>query len=350
MKSSRRSCSPIARQWEQPDATIHSLDLAIINSMCFCAGALVGGVKVETRLLQFCSERVSLFLAYAKCALANWISALAPNARKMTMRRRPGFNQSTCVPFHFDDYGVTTGGHGTRLPHGNARAGHIHPHLNIADFHLQDQADLIIRIPLYRENGDLISHHACLFENPSGNLLLHEVRGTTTWPTRPPPTIAARCCSWCHGGNDFHRGLCPRLSAYRRLHTLARSACCSGIPIITPFRSAYSRLRPAFSVTGSDYPTASGAYRRGDADWGGARRLSCRRGMGFLAAQSPARPRAPSITTNAGDLLGNLNAIKAPSCNDAALRVLGLSFAGWNVIASVALAAIAFYGASRKSR
>ena len=54
---------------------------------------------------------------------------------------------------------------------------------------------------------------------------------------------------------------------------------------------------------------------------------------------------APSITTNAGDLLGDLNAIKAPSCNDAALRVLGLSFAGWNVIASLILAAIAFKGA-----
>ncbi|MFT1629516.1 disulfide bond formation protein B [Vibrio cholerae] len=48
--------------------------------------------------------------------------------------------------------------------------------------------------------------------------------------------------------------------------------------------------------------------------------------------------------------MGNLNAIKAPSCNDAALRVLGLSFAGWNVIASLALAAVAFFGASRKSR
>ena len=30
-----------------------------------------------------------------------------------------------------------------------------------------------------------------------------------------------------------------------------------------------------------------------------------------------------------------------PSCTDAALRVLGLSFAGWNVIASLILAAIA---------
>ncbi|SCX07567.1 disulfide bond formation protein B [Agrobacterium sp. DSM 25558] len=70
---------------------------------------------------------------------------------------------------------------------------------------------------------------------------------------------------------------------------------------------------------------------------------------GFWAGPTSCATSAPSITTNAGNLLGDLNAIKAPSCNDAALRVLGLSFAGWNVLASVALAAIAFFGASRKS-
>jgi disulfide bond formation protein DsbB len=69
---------------------------------------------------------------------------------------------------------------------------------------------------------------------------------------------------------------------------------------------------------------------------------------GFWEGPSTCATSAPSITTNAGNLLGDLNAIKAPSCNDAALRVLGLSFAGWNVIASVALAAIAFFGATRK--
>ncbi|MGO6690307.1 disulfide bond formation protein B [Rhizobium leguminosarum] len=53
---------------------------------------------------------------------------------------------------------------------------------------------------------------------------------------------------------------------------------------------------------------------------------------------------ASSMTTNAGDLLGELNTIKGPSCTDAALRVLGLSFAGWNVIAGILLAAFAFVG------
>jgi disulfide bond formation protein DsbB len=57
---------------------------------------------------------------------------------------------------------------------------------------------------------------------------------------------------------------------------------------------------------------------------------------------------ASSMTQNAGDLLTELNSIKGPSCTDAALRVLGLSFAGWNVIASLILAAFAFVGV-RKS-
>lgn len=51
---------------------------------------------------------------------------------------------------------------------------------------------------------------------------------------------------------------------------------------------------------------------------------------------------AQGVTTNAGDLLADINAKKPPSCDAAALRVLGLSFAGWNVIASVVLAAAAF--------
>ncbi|WP_136658419.1 disulfide bond formation protein B [Nitratireductor sp. XY-223] len=60
---------------------------------------------------------------------------------------------------------------------------------------------------------------------------------------------------------------------------------------------------------------------------------------------------AAGLTTDAGNLLADLNAIKPPACNETALRVLGLSFAGWNVIASVILAAaclrVAFAGRAR---
>lgn len=46
---------------------------------------------------------------------------------------------------------------------------------------------------------------------------------------------------------------------------------------------------------------------------------------------------ATSITTDANDLLGDINAKRPPSCDKAALRILGLSMAGWNVPASLAL-------------
>lgn len=49
-----------------------------------------------------------------------------------------------------------------------------------------------------------------------------------------------------------------------------------------------------------------------------------------------------NIATNAGDLLGALSNSHAPTCDQAAGRFLGLSFAGWNVLASLALALDAF--------
>lgn len=50
---------------------------------------------------------------------------------------------------------------------------------------------------------------------------------------------------------------------------------------------------------------------------------------------------ASGVSSDVTDLLGDLNAKHGPSCTDAALRVLGLSFAGWNVIASLVLAGLA---------
>jgi disulfide bond formation protein DsbB len=41
------------------------------------------------------------------------------------------------------------------------------------------------------------------------------------------------------------------------------------------------------------------------------------------------------------NVLEAIDAIKPPSCTEAALRVLGLSFAGWNVVASFGLAVLA---------
>jgi disulfide bond formation protein DsbB len=51
------------------------------------------------------------------------------------------------------------------------------------------------------------------------------------------------------------------------------------------------------------------------------------------------------ITQNAGDLLAQIQQVKIVSCNTASWRMFGLSFAGWNVVASTILAAIAIGGA-----
>lgn len=63
-------------------------------------------------------------------------------------------------------------------------------------------------------------------------------------------------------------------------------------------------------------------------------------------------PASCTIGATGGDtpvnVLAALNATKAPSCTEATLRVLGLSFAGWNVLTSAALAALALWGVFRK--
>ncbi|WP_075291490.1 disulfide bond formation protein B [Pararhizobium arenae] len=68
----------------------------------------------------------------------------------------------------------------------------------------------------------------------------------------------------------------------------------------------------------------------------------------FWEGPSTCATTAQGVSSNVGDLLGDLDSKHGPSCTEAALRVLGLSFAGWNVIASVILAAIALRGAARR--
>lgn len=69
---------------------------------------------------------------------------------------------------------------------------------------------------------------------------------------------------------------------------------------------------------------------------------------GFWEGPATCATSVTGTATNAGSLLDDLNAFHGPSCTEASLRVLGLSFAGWNVIASLILAALAFIGASKK--
>lgn len=49
-------------------------------------------------------------------------------------------------------------------------------------------------------------------------------------------------------------------------------------------------------------------------------------------------------------VLDQLDAVVPPSCDAAAGRFLGLSFAGWNVVASLVIAFIAFRGAFARTR
>jgi disulfide bond formation protein DsbB len=54
-----------------------------------------------------------------------------------------------------------------------------------------------------------------------------------------------------------------------------------------------------------------------------------------------------AIAKNSTDLLSDLTTQHGPSCNDAALRIFGLSLAGWNVVVGIILALIAYKGARR---
>ena len=66
---------------------------------------------------------------------------------------------------------------------------------------------------------------------------------------------------------------------------------------------------------------------------------------GFWAGPTDCSAAATSITTDAKNLLDDINAIHPPSCDKAALRFLGISFAGWNVPASLVLMVGAFRAA-----
>ncbi|MDK9697822.1 MAG: disulfide bond formation protein B [Siculibacillus sp.] len=51
-----------------------------------------------------------------------------------------------------------------------------------------------------------------------------------------------------------------------------------------------------------------------------------------------------TIPTAASDLLGSLSKVKVVDCTKAQIRILGLSFAGWNVLASTGLVSAAVLG------
>ena len=58
---------------------------------------------------------------------------------------------------------------------------------------------------------------------------------------------------------------------------------------------------------------------------------------------------AAALASSAGDLLKDLSTARVVRCDEAAVRILGLSFAGWNVIASFILSMITLKAAFHSS-
>lgn len=54
-----------------------------------------------------------------------------------------------------------------------------------------------------------------------------------------------------------------------------------------------------------------------------------------------------ATSSDVNDLLADLSRTRPPACDEAAGRFLGLSFAGWNVLASAGLAAVLIRGATK---
>jgi disulfide bond formation protein DsbB len=70
---------------------------------------------------------------------------------------------------------------------------------------------------------------------------------------------------------------------------------------------------------------------------------------GWWEGPSDCAAVTPPPSGGTGGVLDQINAVIPPSCTEAAGRFLGLSFAGWNVVASLALSAVAFFGAFRRA-
>jgi len=69
----------------------------------------------------------------------------------------------------------------------------------------------------------------------------------------------------------------------------------------------------------------------------------------WLGPTSCATASAP-LSTSTGDLLKKLESVRVIRCDEAPWRLLGLSFAGWNVVASLVLAAGATVAAIKAFR
>lgn len=70
---------------------------------------------------------------------------------------------------------------------------------------------------------------------------------------------------------------------------------------------------------------------------------------GWWAGPTDCGAVAAPADTGGNGVLDAINGYMPPACDKAALRVLGLSFAGWNAVASLILMVVAFRGALSKN-
>jgi disulfide bond formation protein DsbB len=71
---------------------------------------------------------------------------------------------------------------------------------------------------------------------------------------------------------------------------------------------------------------------------------------GWWLGPADCSPGGATPTGSTADLLAQLDNIRVVSCTEASLRVLGLSFAGWNTVVSLVLVVAGFFGAFRGLR
>ncbi|MGL4810379.1 MAG: disulfide bond formation protein B [Beijerinckiaceae bacterium] len=68
---------------------------------------------------------------------------------------------------------------------------------------------------------------------------------------------------------------------------------------------------------------------------------------GYWAGPADCAPARPTALGAGGGLLQQMQTTRVISCTEPALRIFGLSLAGWNAVISSALAALALHGAFR---
>lgn len=100
------------------------------------------------------------------------------------------------------------------------------------------------------------------------------------------------------------------------------------------FNGFSSFVRAALALVGLIFVVSTGlAVYHSGVEWG------------FWAGPTTCAVVGGGTASDATNLLESLAASRPPSCTEAAGRFLGLSFAGWNVVASAGLAAACFFAA-----